>query len=80
MQNVRTLKNFSRAFLTQHQKIMLRYMSKNVIKEIHSDKESASEEERDIDERMAKNLSSSNTMVVMFTIAELVKIMKPYTE
>ena len=78
MRNVRKYNNFSQAFLTQNQKIMLKYMEKNVIKEINSEGES--EEEKDIDERIAKNLSSSNTMVVMFTIAELVKILKPYTE
>jgi len=78
MRNVRKYNNFSQAFLTRNQKIMLKYMEKNVIKEINSEGES--EEEKDIDERIAKNLSSSNTMVVMFTIAELVKILKPYTE
>jgi len=57
---------------------MLRYMSRNVVREIHSDKES--EGEIKVDEQIAKNLSSSNTMVAMFTIAKLVKIMKPYTE
>jgi len=59
---------------------MLRYMQRNVIKEIHSDKDSASEELIKIDEQIAKNLSSPNTLVAMFTIGKLVKILKPYTE
>ena len=40
--------------------------------------ESSAEEVIDIDEIIAKNLNSPNGLVVMFTIAKLIKIMKPY--
>jgi len=55
-------------------------MNTNIINEIHSDKESESEEKVNIDEKIAKNLSSPNALVVLFTIAELIKILKPYTQ
>jgi len=80
MDSVRKSNNFNQTFLTRQQKILLRNMNTNIIKEIHSDKESESEEEVNIDEQIAKNLSSSNAIVVLFTIAKLIKILKPYTE
>jgi len=80
MNSVRKSNNFNQTFLTREQKILLRNVNNNIINEIHSDKESESEEEVCIDEQIAKNLSSSNTIVVMFTIGKLVKILKRYTQ
>jgi len=53
-------------------------MNTNIINEIHSDDDS-SEEDIGIDEQIARNLNSSNPIVVLFTIAKLIKILKPYT-
>jgi hypothetical protein len=76
MDQVRKSKNFQRNFLSREQKILLKFDHSNIIAG-----ESGSETEViDIDEAIAKNLNSPNALVVMFTIAKLVKILKPYTE
>ena len=57
---------------------MLKYDHSNVVGGVGDSSESSAEEEVDIDEIIAKNLNSQNGLVVMFTIAKLIKIMKPY--
>ena len=57
---------------------MLKYDHSNVVGGFGDSSESSAEEEVDIDEIIAKNLNSQNGLVVMFTIAKLIKIMKPY--
>ena len=60
---------------------MLKFDHSNVIGiEGASQTEESDKEVFDIDDLIAKNLSSSKGLVVMFTIAKLLKILKPYIE
>jgi len=60
---------------------LLKFDHSNVIGiEGASQTEGSDKEVFDIDDLIAKNLSSSKGLVVMFTIAKLLKILKPYIE
>ena len=77
MDQVRKSKNFLRNFLSRQQKILLKFDHSNLI-DGNSEEEKTGDEALDHDEVIAKNLSSPNGLVVIFTIAKLMKILKPY--
>lgn len=77
MDQVRKSKNFLRNFLSRQQKILLKFDHSNLI-DGNSEEEKTGDESLDHDEVIAKNLSSPNGLVVIFTIAKLMKILKPY--
>ena len=75
MDQVRKSKNFLRNFLSRQQKILLKFDHSNLI-DGNSEEEKTGDEALDHDEVIAKNLSSPNGLVVIFTIAKLLKILK----
>ena len=82
LDQVRKSDNFQRNFLTRQQKILLKFDHSNIIDANSQSEENSAEEEEvlDQDEIIAKNLNSKNGLVVMLTIAKLIKILEPYIE
>ena len=82
MEQVRKSKNFLRNHLKREQKILLKFDYSNVIDADSESEESSAEEYEvlDQDEIISQNLNSTNGLVVMWTIFNLVKIFKPYEE
>jgi hypothetical protein len=79
MDQVRKSKNFQRNFLSRQQKILLKFDRSNII-DGNSESEVSGDEKEDHDDIIAKNLNSPNGLVVIFTIAKLMSILKPYIE
>ena len=80
MEQVRKSKNFLRNHLRREQKILLKFDYSNVI-DANSESEDYSAEEEEVldqDEIISKNLNSTNGLVAMWQIGNLVKIFKPY--
>ncbi len=80
MEQVRKSKNFLRNHLRREQKILLKFDYSNVI-DANSESEDDSAEEEEVldqDEIISKNLNSTNGLVAMWQIGNLVKIFKPY--
>jgi len=76
MDQVRKSKNFLRNFLSHQQKILLKFDCSNIIGAASASSES--EEILDIDEQIVTNLNSPNGLVVIFSLAKLSKILKPF--
>jgi hypothetical protein len=79
MDQVRKSKNFQRNYLSRQQKILLKFDHSNII-DGNSESEVSGGDKEDHDDIIAKNLNSPNGLVVIFTIAKLMSILKPYIE
>ena len=79
MEQVRKSKNFMRNHLRREQKILLKFDSSNVIDANSESEEGSAEEEEVLDqaEIISKNLNSTNGLVAMWQIGNLLKIFKP---